>query len=68
MDQAQRYWFISASTAFLARDSEAEHRAILEATLDGDAALATRRLTDHYTLTLDIIEQEVASRNLDQVG
>jgi DNA-binding GntR family transcriptional regulator len=67
MDQAQRYWFISASAAFLARDSEAEHRAILDATLAGDAALATRRLTEHYTLTLDIIEQEVASRKLDQV-
>ena len=68
MDQAQRYWFISASKAFVARDSEAEHRDILEATLDGDAPQATRRLTDHYTLTLDIIEQEVASRRLDRVG
>ncbi len=68
MDQAQRYWFISASTAFLARDAESEHRAIFEATLDGDVAAAVQQLTDHYTLTLDIIEQEVASRKLDQVG
>lgn len=68
MDQAQRYWFISASKAFAARDSESEHRAILEATLDHDAVLAAHLLTEHYRLTLDIIEQEVASRRLDQVG
>lgn len=38
------------------RDVAAEHRAILEATLDRDADAATERLRDHYQHTADIVE------------
>jgi DNA-binding GntR family transcriptional regulator len=59
MDQAQRYRFISFSAAHSFRDSVTEHREIMEATLDGDASLAVRRLTEHYRLTLNIIEDQI---------
>jgi DNA-binding GntR family transcriptional regulator len=39
------------------RDIEAEHRAILEATIARDGASATRLLREHYTRTLEVIEQ-----------
>jgi DNA-binding GntR family transcriptional regulator len=38
-----------------ARDSDAEHRAILEATLARDAPLAARLLREHYTRTLTVV-------------
>ena len=40
-----------------ARDIDAEHREILEATIARDAPAATRLLRRHYTRTLDVIEQ-----------
>ncbi|MDR7083307.1 DNA-binding GntR family transcriptional regulator [Arthrobacter ginsengisoli] len=38
------------------RDIEAEHRAILEATIARDAPTATKLLREHYMRTIDIIE------------
>ncbi|HEX9905472.1 MAG TPA: GntR family transcriptional regulator [Propylenella sp.] len=59
MDQAQRYRFISFSAAHTFRDSVAEHRMIMDATLDANAPLAVERLTDHYRLTLKVIEDQI---------
>lgn len=56
MDQAQRYRFISFSNAQATRDSVEEHRQIMDAALDGEPALAVQRLTEHYRLTLKVIE------------
>jgi len=41
------------------RDVAAEHRAILEATLDRDADAAVARLRDHYQHTADILERSL---------
>ena len=39
------------------RDIEAEHRAILEATIARDAPTATKLLREHYMRTIDVIEE-----------
>jgi len=49
-----RQW-AAPSAAAGERDVEAEHRAILDATLAHDARLASELLTRHYTTTLDIV-------------
>lgn len=59
MDQAQRYRFISVASTFPHRDTVAEHRGIMEAALDGDAPLATRRLTEHYMITFKAVEDKI---------
>lgn len=60
MDHAERYRFISMSATYPRRDSNEEHRLIMEAALDGDAALAKERLIRQYQLTLTLLEQNVA--------
>lgn len=58
MDQVERYRYISMTTTYPRRDSNEEHRLIMEATLDGDAATATRRLVAQYQLTLKLLEEQ----------
>lgn len=57
MDHAERYRYISMNS-YPRRDSVEEHRLIMEAALDGDAALARRRLVDQYELTLKHLEAQ----------
>ena len=56
MAQAERYRHIAMSSVYPNRIGNDEHRGIMDAALDGDAALAYRRLVDHYQLTVSIIE------------
>ena len=58
MDHAERYRYISMSS-YPRRNSVEEHRLIMEATLDGDAELAKKRLTDQYQLTLRHLEEQI---------
>ncbi len=58
MDHAERYRFASMSGSYPRRDSREEHRLIMEATLDGSVALAVERLTAHYRLTLQQLEEQ----------
>ncbi len=53
--QAERYRRIILPHARVERDVDAEHRAILEATLARDADLACECLEDHLQLTADIL-------------
>ena len=59
MDHAERYRFVSMTTTYPRRNSVEEHRLIMEATLDGDIALATTRLVEQYQLTLRLLEEHV---------
>lgn len=61
MDQAERYRYISMTNTHPRRDSNEEHRLILEAALLGDAPLACCRLSDQYALTLRLYEDHIAS-------
>ncbi|BDA86478.1 GntR family transcriptional regulator [Aureimonas sp. SA4125] len=61
MDHAERYRFASMSGSYPRRDSREEHRAIMEATIDGDIARATERLTAHYRLTLRQLEEQTSA-------
>ena len=65
MDQAERYRYISMTNTYPRRDSNEEHRLILEAALMGDGPLACRRLSDQYVLTLTLYEDHVASAARD---
>ncbi|TKT77322.1 GntR family transcriptional regulator [Aquamicrobium sp. LC103] len=58
MDHAERYRYVSMTTTYPRRDSDEEHRLIMEAALDGDVELAKQRLTDQYKLTLRHLEEE----------
>ncbi|HEX2018201.1 MAG TPA: GntR family transcriptional regulator [Aurantimonas sp.] len=61
MDHAERYRFASMSGSYPRRDSREEHRLIMEATIDGDIATATGRLTAHYRLTLQRLEEQTSA-------
>ena len=61
MDHSERYRFASMSASYPRRDSREEHSAIMQATLDGDAATATALLTAHYRLTLEKLEEQIAA-------
>lgn len=61
MDQAERYRHIAMSSVYPNRIGNDEHRAIMDAALDGDAPLAQQRLAAHYELTLTIIEGQSVS-------
>lgn len=63
MYQAERYRYIAVSATYPERITNDEHRGIMEAAIDGDAALAVERLTAHYRLTLKIIENQIQSVN-----
>jgi DNA-binding GntR family transcriptional regulator len=59
MDQAERYRYIGMAATYPMRIVNTEHRDIMEAAIDGDVALTAQRLTDHYRLTLKIIEDQI---------
>ncbi len=54
-DQAIRYRHLAIAVSFPERDTLAEHRAIMEASIDGDADAAARLLREHYHRTADIL-------------
>ncbi|WP_375783481.1 GntR family transcriptional regulator [Bradyrhizobium sp. Pha-3] len=53
--QAERYRRMAAPYVFDHRDVDAEHRAIMEATLDRDAPRACALLSSHFETTLEIV-------------
>jgi GntR family carbon starvation induced transcriptional regulator len=58
MDQSVRYRNVASNFSDARRgDALAEHKAIMEAALDGTAALAVERLDTHYRLTLEALER-----------
>ncbi len=54
-DHAMRYRRLAMSTAFPHRSVMGEHRAILDAALQGDAVLAVAKLEAHYRRTAGIV-------------
>jgi DNA-binding GntR family transcriptional regulator len=54
-DQAYRYREIAVANVFPKRDESEEHRAIMEATIDGEAEAAVERLVAHYQRTAAIV-------------
>jgi GntR family carbon starvation induced transcriptional regulator len=58
MAQAERYRHIAMFSVYPNRIGNDEHRAIMDAALDGDIPLARQRLIDHYQLTLSIFESQ----------
>lgn len=60
MDQVERYRYISLTNTYPRRNSDEEHRLIVEAALSGDAPRACRRLVSQYQLTLRLFEEHVA--------
>lgn len=63
MYQAERYRYIAVSSTYPKRITNDEHHGIMNAAIDGDAALCVQRLTAHYQLTLMIIENQIQSVN-----
>jgi len=56
-DQADRYRQLAASTSFRQRNVGDEHRAIMDAAINGDADRAVELLKTHYGRTLDLIDE-----------
>lgn len=56
-DQAYRYRQLAMKTSYRVRDELAEHRAIVEAVVAGDAAVARQAVALHFGRTADIIGQ-----------
>lgn len=59
MDHAERYRHIAMVSTYPNRLGNDEHRQVMDAALDGDAPRAQQLLTEHYMLTLSIIESQV---------
>jgi DNA-binding GntR family transcriptional regulator len=58
MDQSVRYRNVSSNFSDARRgDALEEHKAIMEAALDGDAARAAEALDQHYRLTFEALER-----------
>lgn len=57
-DQADRYRRLAAAKVYPERQGPDEHRAIMDAAIDGDIARATELLEKHYRKTGSIIEQK----------
>lgn len=55
IDQADRYRLLAVRESYPRRDELAEHRAIFDATIEGDADKALGLLYEHYRWTQDII-------------
>ena len=55
--QAERYRRMTAPSSFGRRDLDAEHKAIMEATLDRDAPRACALLAQHFETTLEMVLQ-----------
>lgn len=63
MDQSVRYRNVSSNFSDARRgDALKEHKAIMEAALDGDAAGATAALDLHYRLTFEALERLYSTR------
>ena len=58
-DRLYRYRQLSVAKIFPRSDINAEHQAILQAVLDGDADLAVARLVAHYGATAAIIHKDL---------
>jgi DNA-binding GntR family transcriptional regulator len=54
-DQSERYRRLSVPMQFTRRDSDTEHRMVMEATLARNADVACAQLTDHLLLTAKIL-------------
>lgn len=61
--QSERYRRIALSRRTVPRDVHAEHKAILEATLNRDADLACRLLDEHIDRTLVVIARIIAEKS-----
>lgn len=60
MDHAERYRYISMVIATTPRrDSNEEHRLIMEATIDGNVELAKAHLVAQYLKTLQLLEEQL---------
>jgi DNA-binding GntR family transcriptional regulator len=59
MDHAERYRYISMASTYPRRKSLDEHRAIMEAAVDGDADAAEGELVAQYQLTLQLLEDVI---------
>jgi GntR family carbon starvation induced transcriptional regulator len=64
--QSERYRRIAVSLRTVPRDVHAEHKAILEATLNRDADLACRLLAEHINRTLAVITRIMSERRPDE--
>ncbi len=60
MDQADRYRHISKANSWPRRQSNDEHRLLLDLALAGDVAATRDQLVAHYRLTLETFEAHVA--------
>lgn len=58
MDHAERYRYISMVGTYPRRDSNHEHRMIMEAALDGNVEQAKKELVAQYMLTLTLVEEQ----------
>jgi len=56
-DQADRYRQLAASASFRQRNEGDEHRAIMDAAINGDPDRAVELLKSHYSRTLEIIDE-----------
>jgi GntR family transcriptional regulator, carbon starvation induced regulator len=56
-DCADRYRYLSMDAGALMRDSNAEHQAIVDATLDRDAPTAVALLNKHVSATVELIKK-----------
>jgi GntR family transcriptional regulator, carbon starvation induced regulator len=61
MYQAERYRHIAIAATYPMRLLKDEHKGIMDAAIEGDATLAVERLTEHYKLTLHILEGQIAT-------
>jgi DNA-binding GntR family transcriptional regulator len=59
-EQSERYRSLSRKPRSPSRDLETEHRQLMEATLDRDAAVATTLLAKHFGRTRDLVLQNYA--------
>lgn len=62
-ERSDRYRHIASISPEARKTYGNEHKLIAEAVLEGDADLATQRLTEHYTRTLKVVE-DYFSRDL----
>ena len=63
MDHAERYRYISMTSTYPRRDSNEEHRLIMEATIDGNVELAKERLIAQYLKTFRLLEEQIESES-----
>ena len=63
MDHAERYRYISMTSTYPRRDSNEEHRLIMEATIDGNVELAKEHLIAQYLKTLRLLEEQIESES-----